>query len=149
MKQGLVALWVGVLFGLGLVISGMTQPLKVIAFLDIFGDWDPSLAFVMIGAIAVHFLAYRIKKHRTSPFLSTQFLVPENKSIDKSLLVGSAIFGIGWGLGGYCPGPAITSLASLKTEALYFVLAMAFGMLVQDYLSKRSTKPLARAQKAE
>lgn len=136
MKNGFVALVVGILFGLGLTVSGMTQPQKVIAFLDIFGAWDPSLAFVMAGAIAVHFLAYRFQKHQTSPLLSDEFFLPGKTSIDRKLVIGSALFGVGWGIGGYCPGPAITSLVSGGAEVVVFVLAMTFGMFVHTYFDK-------------
>lgn len=134
--QGLVALIVGALFGFGLTVSGMTQPQKVVGFLDIFGNWDPSLAFVMLGAIGVHVLAYRLQKKRVSPFLADAFSLPKNKKIDSKLLIGSSIFGIGWGLGGYCPGPALASLVSLKSEIFWFVAAMAVGMFVQEYMQK-------------
>lgn len=136
MKHGFVALLVGTLFGLGLTVSGMTQPQKVIAFLDIFGDWDPSLVFVMVGAIAVHFLAYRFQKHQTSPLLSDKFFLPEQKAIDRKLIVGSALFGIGWGVGGYCPGPAITSIVSAGSEVFIFVIAMTLGMFAYSSFEK-------------
>lgn len=140
MKHGMVALLVGIIFGLGLAISGMTQPAKVVGFLDISGAWDPSLAFVMIGAIGVHFIAYRIVKRRTSPLLADTFMIPDKKGIDWKLLVGSALFGVGWGLGGFCPGPAITSLASLHGEVILFVAMMAAGMLVQDFVFRPRQK---------
>jgi len=136
LKRGLVALVVGLLFGMGLTISGMTQPQKIIGFLDVFGNWDPSLAFVMMGAIGVHFFAYRIAKHQTSPLLADTFLVTSNKEIDNKLLVGAAIFGIGWGIAGYCPGPAITSLVSLNSEVFIFVLSMSVGMFFYDFWLK-------------
>ena len=140
MKQGFVSLFVGILFGLGLAISGMTQPEKVISFLDIFGDWDPSLAFVMAGAIAVHFIAYRIKKKRTSPLLTADFSVPTNTKIDGKLILGSAMFGVGWAIGGFCPGPAIVSLITLKAEPFIFVLSMTAGMFAHHYFEKATTK---------
>lgn len=140
MSNNIVSLIVGLLFGLGLVLAGMTQPAKVIGFLDVFGAWDPSLAFVMIGAIAIHFMAYRVVKHRTSPFLADTFMIPEKKPIDWKLIVGSALFGIGWGLGGFCPGPAITSLASLNAEVFAFVVMMMIGMWLQDFLFSAKTK---------
>ncbi len=140
MTHGIVALIVGLLFGLGLAISGMTQPSKVIHFLDIFGAWDPSLAFVMMGAIGIHLFAYRIVKRRTSPFLADTFMIPDKKQIDWKLVAGSALFGIGWGLGGFCPGPAITSLASLQLDVFVFVAMMAVGMLAQDWLFQARVK---------
>lgn len=136
MKNGFVALFVGILFGLGLTVSGMTQPQKVIAFLDIFGNWDPSLAFVMAGAIAVHFLAYRFQKHQTSPLLSDEFFLPGTKAIDRKLIVGSALFGVGWGIGGYCPGPAITSLVSGGLEVAVFIIAMTVGMAAHSLFDR-------------
>lgn len=115
----------GVLFAIGLAISGMTQPTKVLGFLDVAGTWDPSLAFVMMGAIGVHFFAVRIAKKR--PSMSW----PEKSTIDAPLAVGAAIFGVGWGLGGFCPGPALASAASGNVGAVVFAVAMAAGMLAR------------------
>ena len=112
MKALLVAFAAGIVFALGLRISGMTRPIKVIGFLDFAGSWDASLAFVMIGAIAVYLSAYRLIRKLSAPFFAGKFSVPERSDIDLNLIVGAAIFGAGWGLGGFCPGPAITSLAS-------------------------------------
>ena len=123
-----VSFLVGLTFSLGLGLSGMTQPQKVIGFLDLFGAWDPSLAFVMLGAVGVHAIAYRLMRHRTSPFFSEAFSIPHRRDIDKRLLIGSGLFGIGWGLGGYCPGPGVTALVSLSYEPLVFVLFMVLGM---------------------
>lgn len=128
MKNSWVAGSVGFLFALGLGISGMTQPAKVIGFLDIFGSWDPSLAFVMIGAIGVHFFTYRLIRRRKQPIFSHQWHVPENRKITPSLAVGSTLFGIGWGLAGYCPGPALVSLATGQLRIYLFVGAMIVGM---------------------
>lgn len=121
---------VGVLFALGLGISGMTQPQKVVGFLDILGSWDPSLMFVMIGAIGVHMISYRLIRKRSSPVLTADWHVPVEKRIDSKLLLGAALFGIGWGIAGYCPGPAITSLANFEAQPLIFVGSMIFGMLL-------------------
>lgn len=121
---------VGVLFALGLGISGMTQPQKVVGFLDILGSWDPSLMFVMIGAIGVHMISYRLIRKRSSPVLTADWHVPAEKRIDSKLLLGAALFGAGWGIAGYCPGPAITSLASFEAQPLIFVGSMIFGMLL-------------------
>lgn len=140
MKNGFVALFVGILFGIGLAISGMTQPQKVIGFLDIFGKWDPSLAFVMIGAISVHLFAYRIARKRTSPYLAEVFHIPTKKEIDRSLVIGSILFGLGWGLGGYCPGPAITSVVSLDSQVFVFLAAIAVGMLTHEKWAKIRVK---------
>lgn len=120
----------GVLFGLGLVISGMADPAKVMNFLDLGGRWDPSLAFVMAGAIAVTFTGYRIAFGRGRPRYDSSFHVPAADKIDRTLLIGAAIFGIGWGLAGFCPGPAITSLALFAPGTLVFVAAMSAGMWI-------------------
>lgn len=129
MKQSTATLGVGLLFGLGLGIAGMTQPQKVIGFLD-FNHWDPTLIFVMIGAVGTHMLFYPLVRRRHSPLLDTKWHVPTRKDITPRLLVGSALFGLGWGLGGYCPGPALTSLASFDTRTIAFVGAMLAGMLL-------------------
>jgi len=111
----------GLLFAIGLVIGGMTQPDKIIGFLDVAGDWDPSLAFVMFGAVGVHSLTYRLTMRRASPLFAANFLVPKRSDIDARLVVGGLIFGAGWGLGGYCPGPALVASGALVQEALIFV----------------------------
>ena len=135
MKEGLTAFIVGLLFGVGLTISGMTQPQKVIAFLDFFGEWDPSLMFVMIGAIGVHFIGYRLIRRKTSPLLADAFRLPEERKVDRKLVAGSALFGVGWGAGGYCPGPALTSLATFDLGVLIFVSMMVIGMLLHARLN--------------
>ena len=145
MKRVLPALISGVLFGVGLALAGMTQPSKVVGFLDFFGNWDPSLAFVMGGAIAVHFLLFRMVMKRASPLLDDAFRVPTRRDLTPQLIVGSGIFGIGWGLGGYCPGPGITSLPTLGFEAATFVLAMAAGMLLYERVPRPGTSPVAKA----
>ena len=119
----------GLLFALGLGLSGMTRPAKVLAFLDVTGAWDPSLAFVMIGAIGVHLTASRLYiLKRVSPLWAEAFALPAKGKIDRRLLAGAAIFGVGWGLGGMCPGPAITDLASFAWQPIAFVGAMLAGM---------------------
>ena len=120
---------VGLLFGLGLMLSGMTDPGKVIGFRDLFGAWDPSLALVMGGAILVGFFAFTVAKKRTTTFLGGVLRFPTNMDIDKKLVVGSLMFGAGWGLAGFCPGPAMVSMADGQPKALVFVLAMLVGML--------------------
>lgn len=137
MKNGLAALVVGFVFALGLGISGMTQPEKVVGFLDIFGSWDPSLIFVMMGAIAVHFVTYKLIRKKTSPLLSTQWHVPTKKEITPALITGSILFGIGWGLAGFCPGPAVTSLASFEPQPILFVVSMLIGMFVFRAVDKK------------
>lgn len=120
----------GLVFGLGLIISGMADPAKVLNFLDIFGAWDPSLAFVMAGASLTTFIGYRLVWRNESPALGTEFDLPTNRSIDAPLLTGAAIFGMGWGLGGFCPGPAWTSLAIASPGILVFLPAMLVGILL-------------------
>ncbi len=120
----------GLLFGTGLLLSGMTDPGKVIGFLDVTGTWDPSLALVMGGAIAVSFLAFGVAKRRKASFLGAAFRLPVSDKVDKPLIIGSLIFGVGWGLVGFCPGPAIVSMAAGQPKALIFGLAMFVGMLV-------------------
>lgn len=136
-KKTILSFFVGFLFALGLGISGMTQPHKVIGFLDFFGNWDPSLIFVMLGAISVHFVAYRIAKHRESPLLWTQWHVPTKKELTPQLIIGSALFGIGWGLAGYCPGPAMTSISAGHSEPMVFVIMMFIGMALYRIVEKR------------
>lgn len=121
----------GVVFAVGLAISGMTLPEKVIGFLNVSGDWDPSLAFVMGGAIAVHLTAHRLLGRRKKPLLAEIFHLPTRSDVDAKLLVGAALFGVGWGLGGFCPGPALVSAAAGQRDALLFVVAMTVGMLLQ------------------
>ncbi|WP_437579589.1 DUF6691 family protein [Sorangium sp. So ce887] len=139
MKQSALALLTGALFAVGLGVSGMTQPSRVIGFLDIAGDWDPSLAFVMVGAISVHFLAYRVLRWQQRaaaraprfPLLADRVSLPTRTGVDARLLGGAALFGAGWGLAGYCPGPALVSLATGSGVVLAFVLAMAAGMAIE------------------
>jgi len=128
MKADLVSFLCGIVFAIGLGISGMTRPAKVIGFLDFTGAWDLSLAFVMIGAISVFFVAYRLSRKMRTPLLAAQFSIPKRTDLDAQLISGAAIFGAGWGLGGFCPGPAITSLASGAMPVVVFVAAMAAGI---------------------
>lgn len=137
MKNSLSAWVVGFLFAMGLGLSGMSQPSKVIGFLDIFGSWDPSLIFVMIGAISVHFIAYKLIRKRTSPLFSSEWHVPQKNEITKSLVLGSVLFGIGWGLAGYCPGPALTSLGSAQGSPLVFVVGLVGGMYIFKFLDRK------------
>jgi uncharacterized membrane protein YedE/YeeE len=128
----------GALFGSGLVISGMTQPSKVIGFLDFTRGWDPTLAFVMGGAVVVYAIAVRLVVRRSPhPWLDTRFHLPMRNDIDVQLLVGSALFGVGWGLGGFCPGPAIVAAAAGTTTGVVFVGAMIVGMVIQHLMSRR------------
>lgn len=118
----------GLLFGIGLVVSGMADPLKVQNFLDILGTWDPSLAFVMGGAVVVTFIGYRLAWKRGKPLLAEKFALPASNAIDGRVVIGPAIFGIGWGLGGFCPGPALTALGLFNPSTVLFVAAMLAGM---------------------
>ncbi len=136
-KQALAALAVGFIFAIGLGISGMTQPSKVVGFLDLFGQWDPSLIFVMVGAIAVHFVTYKIIRKRSSPLLVPNWQVPTKTNLTPALVIGALLFGVGWGLAGYCPGPAMTSLASLQTKPLIFVVSMLVGMYLFKFVDKK------------
>jgi uncharacterized protein len=128
----IASLLCGLVFGAGLLISGMVQPTKVLAFLDIFGAWDPSLAVVMIAALAVSAPGFMLANGRSRPLLATRSFWPTRDDIDRSLIIGAALFGIGWGLVGLCPGPALESLATLSPGVIAFVAAMAAGMVVRD-----------------
>ncbi len=130
MKTALAAFLLGLLFALGLGIAGMTQPAKIIAFLDVTGDWDPSLLLVMTSATLVYFLSYRWITKRRAPLLAEKFSLPTAGRLDARLLAGSALFGIGWGLSGYCPGPALVALPGLLPNTLVFVVSMLTGMLL-------------------
>ena len=126
----LINLVIGLIFGLGLVISGLANPEKVLNFLDITGNWDPSLALVMGAAVVTAFIGFRMVFARKKPLCAVDFDVPANRKADKSLITGSILFGIGWGLGGICPGPAITTVGLAATGTLIFVPAMIAGMLI-------------------
>jgi uncharacterized membrane protein YedE/YeeE len=136
MKSLLTSFFSGIIFAIGLGISGMTRPVKVIGFLDVFGEWDASLAFVMLGAIAVYFVAYRLSTRMSSPLLTPDFSLPKRGDLDVKLILGAAIFGAGWGLGGFCPGPALTSLASGALPVFIFVIAMGIGMYVHTWATE-------------
>ncbi len=131
------ALFSGILFGLGLAVSGMTDRQKVLNFLDLFGAWDPSLAFVMAAALLVSVPAYFFIQKRTKPLCDTQFHTPNNCVIDRSLILGGVFFGVGWGLYGYCPGPALTSLVYGEISSVIFVLAMLGGMYLANIKKPR------------
>jgi len=122
----------GLVFGAGLLISGMVQPTKVLGFLDIFGAWDPSLAVVMAAALAVSVPGFMLAGRRSRPWLAGQYFWPGKSGIDLPLVTGAALFGIGWGLVGLCPGPALESLATLSPGVIVFVVAMAAGMVAHD-----------------
>jgi len=134
MSSMLISFVSGVVFAVGLGIGGMTQPAKVIGFLDFAGNWDPSLAFVMIGAIAVHSILYRLIRNRPSPLYSPTFSLPTQTDINSRLVLGAAIFGTGWGIAGFCPGPAITSLLSGNLSPVIFSVAMIAGMVLYQFI---------------
>jgi uncharacterized membrane protein YedE/YeeE len=133
-----LAVTTGALFGAGLLVSGMTQPAKVVAFLRVGSGWDPSLAFVMAGAVAVYALAFAwIRRGRAAPWFDGTFHLPTRQDIDAPLVIGAAIFGVGWGLGGYCPGPGLVAAAGGSTSAIVFVAAMLGGMALRHRMAVR------------
>jgi uncharacterized membrane protein YedE/YeeE len=136
MTKNLTSLLAGILFGLGLAISQMVNPQKVIAFLDITGNWDPSLMLVMFAAVVVSFVGFRLVTKSPTPLAETKFRIPDRTDIDSKLIIGAALFGVGWGLAGYCPGPAISALVSGSYEPLLFVAAMIAGFGVKQLLVK-------------
>ena len=136
----IASLLCGLIFGAGLLISGMVQPTKVLGFLDIFGAWDPSLAVVMVAALAVSVPGFTLANGRSRPLLTARSIWPTKRDIDLPLIVGAALFGIGWGLVGLCPGPALESLATLSPGIIAFVAAMAGGMALYDFWQKLQPK---------
>ncbi len=140
MKHRISEFLVGLVFGLGLIVSGMTDPGKVLGFLDLTGSWDPSLAFVMGGAIAVGIFAFAIARKRTTSFLGGAMQFPTSRDIDKRLIVGSLLFGAGWGVAGFCPGPAIVSVGAGEPKAIVFVLAMLAGMWLFEMAERRARR---------
>ena len=141
------SLLAGLVFGLGLVVSGMANPAKVLGFLDLAGAWDPSLAFVMAGAIAVAALAFALAKKRTVSFLGAAMKLPgSSRDIDRRLVIGSVLFGIGWGVAGFCPGPGLVALGMGEIKALVFVAAMLLGMgLFELIVRRKQASPLRSA----
>lgn len=139
MNHHLISFASGFIFSSGLVIGGMTVPAKVVNFLDFAGNWDPSLAMVMAGAILVHALTYRFARKRHAPWFAPTFHIPTSRSIDRNLLGGALLFGMGWGLSGFCPGPALASAASGNPFTLLFVVSMLLGMLLHKLYA--STAP--------
>ena len=131
----LVALFCGTIFGIGLVISQMINPAKVLGFLNVFGEWDPSLAFVMIGALIVSSPLFHLFKNKEKPVFFTSFSISENKEIDKRLIIGSILFGAGWGVAGLCPGPAISSIALLNISSVTFVFSMFIGFYIASKIN--------------
>jgi uncharacterized membrane protein YedE/YeeE len=139
----LLTLLSGILFGFGLALSGMVSPEKIVGFLDITGNWDPSLLFVMGGGVAVTLVSFWYLLRRPVPFFGERFVLPSRKDIDTRLLTGAGIFGLGWGLGGFCPGPALSSLAYGRGEVILFVGAMIVGILIAKLISG-AFKPTAQ-----
>jgi hypothetical protein len=140
------SLLAGLVFGLGLIVSGMADPAKVLGFLDLGGAWDPSLAFVMAGAIAVGAVAFAVARQRTVSLLGAAMQLPTSRDIDGRLVIGSVVFGIGWGVAGFCPGPGLVALGMGEAKALVFVLAMLVGMGAFELLERR--RQAARLQPA-
>ena len=134
----IISLVSGIVFGVGLVISEMINPEKVLGFLDLFGKWDPSLAFVMIGALIISSPLFHIIKNKEKPLFADKFNYSNNKEVNNRLIVGSALFGAGWGLGGLCPGPAISSIALININSITFVFAMFFGFYLVKFLKLSS-----------
>ena len=141
MKNNGMALLAGIVFGLGLSLSQMTNPNKVLGFLDVTGNWDPSLAFVMIGALLVTFFGFKTILKREEPINESSFHLTNKQQLDKSLLLGSAIFGIGWGLSGYCPGPAVAALGLFSGEALVMVVSIYVGFWANKVFMNKISSP--------
>lgn len=144
MKNRIIEFLVGLLFGLGLILAGMTDPGKVQGFLDLAGFWDPSLALVMGGAILVGFFAFALARRRTRTFLGGAMQLPGVRDIDRRLVLGSLVFGVGWGLAGFCPGPALVALGAGHWQALVFVLAMLAGMAVHELSARPAPKAVVQ-----
>lgn len=143
MKETLAGLFTGFVFGLGLCLSGMANPAVVLGFLDFAGAWNPALIFVMAGGVVVTFIGYRLVLGRPHPLWSAAFRLPAATAIDAPLISGAVIFGIGWGLAGYCPGPALVSLASGRTEVVAFIVSMLIGMIAVKWMRARPEVSIA------
>jgi uncharacterized membrane protein YedE/YeeE len=148
MPRTFVALFAGMLFGLGLAISGMMNPAKVVGFLDVAGGWDPTLAFVMGGALLVTVPAFRLILGRPRPILADGFALPTKSALDGRLLGGAALFGVGWGLSGFCPGPAVAALVTGLTPVFAFVAAMIAGMVLYAWVFEKPDRGDVRAEPA-
>jgi uncharacterized membrane protein YedE/YeeE len=146
MKRSVVAFLSGLVFSAGLCVSGMTRPSKVLGFLDVFGSWDPSLALVMLGAVSVSAIGFRIARRRVGPVLGGEFSIPgPGRALEARMIAGAALFGVGWGLSGLCPGPAVVSLAGGQMGAFVFLVAMAVGMALSR---PHTTQPVSRETRA-
>jgi len=139
----------GFLFGLGLCLSSMTNPAVILGFLDLAGDWNPTLIFVMAAGVTVTFLGYRLAVPKAKPLWAPRFSLPTATAIDKPLLSGAAVFGAGWGLAGYCPGPAVVSLASGRSAVMIFVAAMVAGMIFVRWMRGRGWATMRKARLSE
>lgn len=146
--MALASFMCGLIFGFGLLISGMTQPSKVLGFLDIFGQWDPTLGFVMAAALGVSGVGFSLLRQRTKPLLASALMWPTRTEVDRPLIVGSILFGVGWGLVGLCPGPALVNLAGLMPSVMVFVLAMGAGLVAKN-LWKRSVTSAAKPETSD
>lgn len=142
MRSNISALIAGLLFAFGLVLSGMTQPAKVVGFLDFAGDWDPTLVFVMGGGVLTYMIAFRLIRRRQTPAFANAFSVPQNTTVDAKLIGGAALFGVGWGLGGLCPGPAFVGLAGGSSEVATFAVFMVGGFLLKRVWDERKSANL-------
>ncbi len=138
--QIITAFVTGLIFGLGLILSGMTNPAKVIGFLDILGNWDPSLVLVMLGAITVTATSFHLTKNRQQSFFGQQIKLPKSSNVDHKLIIGSMMFGVGWGLAGYCPGPSLASVLHGGYQPLVFVISMLIGMGIFEVFNRLSNK---------
>lgn len=136
-RSHITALLAGLIFGLGLLLSGMANPAKVLGFLDLAGNWDPSLLLVMGGAIAIGSVAFAVAKHKTHAWFGDPMRLPNKLTLDKRLILGSLGFGIGWGIAGFCPGPALVALGAGAPKALVFVIAMVAGMALFEWIEGR------------
>ncbi|MDB5944155.1 MAG: hypothetical protein JWQ13_3721 [Ramlibacter sp.] len=139
------SLLAGLVFGLGLIVSGMANPAKVLGFLDLAGRWDPSLGLVMAGAIGVGIISFAVAKRRMQSFLGAEMKLPKARDVDRRLVGGGLLFGIGWGVAGFCPGPALVALGMGETKAIVFVVAMVAGMGIFELLERRSAARQATA----
>ncbi len=140
MKNNIIALIAGITFGMGLAVSEMVNPTRVIGFLNVTGDWDPTLALVMGSALIVTFSLFPFILRRLHPVCAESFSLPNKQNLDKRLLIGSGLFGLGWGIAGFCPGPAITALATLSPDVIIFVLAMLAGYLLEYHVERKINK---------
>ena len=141
--QIITAFVTGLIFGLGLILSGMTNPAKIIGFLDIFGNWDPSLVLVMLGAIVVTATSFHLTKNRQKSYFGLPIKLPASSNIDHKLVIGSLMFGVGWGLAGYCPGPSLVSVLQDGYQPLVFVISMLVGMGIFEVFNQLSSKKRA------